>query len=62
MENSSSESMCNATTCTNPSHMITFKELEQQLIERVTISVLRNDTDDRTSLDSGFQDFNNVTL
>ena len=62
MDNSSSESMCNATTCRNPSHMITFKELEQQLIERVTISVLRNDTDDRTSLDSGFQDFNNVTL
>ena len=67
MDNASHSSMtigngsC-ASGCTNPHHMISFKELEQQLIEQVTLSVLRNDVDDNQSLDSGFQDFNNVSL
>ena len=43
-------------TCMNPEHMITMKDLEQNLIEQITLSVLRNDVDDIRSMDSGFSD------
>ena len=66
MDNASQSSMSSSSGCpsgcTNPHHMISFKQLEQQLIEQVTLSVLRNDNDDNQSMDSGFQDFNNVSL
>ena len=47
---------CHAAACHNPSHFVTFKQLEQALIEQVTLSVLRNDSDEVSSTDSGFQE------
>ena len=35
--------------------MITFKDLEQNLIEQITISVLNHQHNDVASVDSGFQ-------
>ena len=43
-------------TCMNPEHLITLKDLEQNLIEQITLSVLRNDVEDIQSTDSGFQE------
>ena len=55
MDNSHHDGQINNNMGSSGQMVVTFKDLEQNLIEQITISVLNHGNSDAVSVDSGFQ-------